>query len=288
MVPVKTPAGQVELSTRRLRLSQRHRTVLLLVDGRRTEIEVRYLAAQAGVPETCFDELLGLSLIAVPEAKRSPAAGAAAAAAAAGPGARVSAAPAPLEARAAETRPAEASPAGASTAFPSTQPADAAESTGPSPFTPGTADGAAPVPAPRTPVASAGPIPLVVVNDSLLPASGTLAPDSSALDSVLAGPQPPDSWLPPESDDDDYEVVDAVFAQAREMLLRAVRAEAPWAGSLTLLRLKRARTRTDLNELLDEVESRISKPHRSLASAQLLTSVRQLLATDVDSSRSAA
>jgi hypothetical protein len=64
---VKTSEGHAELGTRRLRLSQRHRTVLLLVDGKRSETEVRCLAAQAGVPQTCFDELLGLSRIAWPE-----------------------------------------------------------------------------------------------------------------------------------------------------------------------------------------------------------------------------
>lgn len=231
-VPVKTEAGQAELGTRRLRLSQRHRTVLLLVDGRRTEAQVRDLAAQAGVPGTCFDELLGLSLIALPESEPAQA-------------------PAPV---APAVAPAAALAAPAS-------PALAAE---------------APATVPTVP------------QDSLLPASETLPPDSSALDWDLGGAPPPDSWLPPESDEGEAEPVDAAFDQAREMLVRAVRTEAPVTGSLTLLRLRRARSRADLDVLLDEVEARISKPHRSLAATQTLRSVRQLLARDIDTTPSAA
>ena len=47
--PIKTPDGQAELATRARQLSQRHRTVLLLVNGRRTEEQVKRLAEQAGV-----------------------------------------------------------------------------------------------------------------------------------------------------------------------------------------------------------------------------------------------
>jgi hypothetical protein len=70
-VPVKTAEGQAELDTRERRLSQRHRTVLLLVDGHRHEAEVRALASQAGASKGCFDELVSLGLIAL----RPPAAG---------------------------------------------------------------------------------------------------------------------------------------------------------------------------------------------------------------------
>ena len=62
-VPIKTAAGYAELSTRRHGLSQRHRTLLHLVDGRRSEAEVRRMAAQAGVPGDIFGELLRLGLI---------------------------------------------------------------------------------------------------------------------------------------------------------------------------------------------------------------------------------
>ena len=65
-VPVKTAAGQAELNTRQRRVSQRHRTVLFLIDGKRSAAEVCRMALLAGVPESCFDELLAQGLIALP------------------------------------------------------------------------------------------------------------------------------------------------------------------------------------------------------------------------------
>ena len=72
-VPVKTPEAMAELGSRQRRLSQRHRTVLLLVDGRRSEAQVREMALQAGAAETCFDELVGLGMIDYVEAPALPA-----------------------------------------------------------------------------------------------------------------------------------------------------------------------------------------------------------------------
>ena len=63
--PVKTQAGQDELSRRALGLSQRHRTVLLLVDGRRSEQQVIEMARQAGVADGLYAELVSLGLIQV-------------------------------------------------------------------------------------------------------------------------------------------------------------------------------------------------------------------------------
>jgi hypothetical protein len=45
------------------RLSQRHRTLLLLIDGRRSVDEVLQLGQQAGIPRAYLDELLALGLI---------------------------------------------------------------------------------------------------------------------------------------------------------------------------------------------------------------------------------
>src|SRR5438876_6149754 len=67
LAPFKTAAGQEELLRRVRGLSQRHRTVLLLVDGRRTHAEVLRLSRQAGAPDSCFGELLGLGLIELPQ-----------------------------------------------------------------------------------------------------------------------------------------------------------------------------------------------------------------------------
>ena len=213
-VPVKTPEGQAELSQRTLRLSQRHRTALLLVDGRRSMVEVQTLARQAGVPQLCVDELLQLGLIIV------------------------------------------------------SQPT---------------------VALPRAAAASASALPVAVdvlldelalgatmadaADDSELPASRTLQPESVFTDSKQAEFAAVDSRLTGLAATGPDEALEA----ARDILLRAVRSEAPVTGSLTLLRLRRAASRADLENLLDEVEARISKPHRSLAAGQTLQRVRQLL-----------
>ena len=57
-----------------------------------------------------------------------------------------------------------------------------------------------------------------------------------------------------------------------------VRAESPVAGSLTALRLRRARSREDLQALITEVEARVGKPPRSLSAALAIQQVRTLLA----------
>jgi hypothetical protein len=204
-IPIKTPQGQAELSTRERRVSQRHRTVLFLVDGRRDADAVRSMALQAGVPESCFDELLTMGLIML-------------------------------------------------------------------------AEPTLPLSHVDLPVSGLGAI--GVTSDSLLPASRTLSPSIST-DSMLGDARGLEAWLP--SAGAASEALDPVVAEVREILLRAVRAEAPLAGSLTLLRLRRARTRADLANLLDEVEARITRPHRSLAASQTMRHVRHLLGSRVGS-----
>jgi hypothetical protein len=216
-IPIRTPQGQAELSTRARRVSQRHRTVLFLVDGRRDAAAVRGMALQAGVPETCFDELLTMGLIMLAEPTL------------------------PL-------------PGHVASRWPDAQHVD-------------------------LPLSGFGPT--AAARDSLLPPSRTLSPSIST-DSMLGDARGLESWLPSGSGGNDP--LDPIVAEVREILLRAVRAEAPLVGSLTLLRLRRARTRADLTNLLDEVEARITKPHRSLAASQTMRHVRHLLGSRADSS----
>jgi hypothetical protein len=77
--------------------------------------------------------------------------------------------------------------------------------------------------------------------------------------------------------------IDRPLHEARALLLRAVRSEAPVAGALTLLKLKRASTRESLESLLDEVEQRLRKPHRQIIAAQTMRHVRHLLSLPVSS-----
>ncbi len=212
--PVKTPHAMVELASRQRKLSQRHRTVLLLVDGRRDEEEVRALARAAGSPASCFDELIELGMISRPMS-------------------------------------------------PEPEPA-------PRPELP---DAPGPVVAPMHFELPAALGPDSVVS-SMLPPSLTLLPESQ-LDSAH-GPEGPVSE---SSDFDDVPRSgrDEALEEARAILLRAVRAEAPVAGSITVLRLRRARTREDLESLLEEVEARIFKPFKGLWASQTMARVRELL-----------
>jgi hypothetical protein len=180
-VPSKTPDGVAELAHRTRGLSQRHRTVLLLVDGRRTVQQIVATAQAAGVAAPVFHELVAMGLVALPEARTEHV-----------------------------DLPLESGPAGDSSLLPSVR--------------------------------------------SLLPESGW-------------------STLPPALDGEP----DRPLQEARELLMRALRAQAPVSGSLTLMKLKRAATRDDVESLLDEVEQRLRKPHRMIIAAQTMRHVRHLL-----------
>lgn len=208
-IPTKTHAGLAELAAPQRRVSQRHRTLLHLVDGRRSETQVRTMAGQAGVPLTCFADLLALGLIEL----RAPAA--------------------TLQRDAAATQPGALTASGA-----------------------GVWRDASGV-------------------DSELPASRTLPPASGFLDSATGEPVTPSSWF--QTDPLEQQPADDAFERAREILLKTLRAEAPWAGSLTSLRLRRARSRADLRSLIEEVEARVNQRRRSLGATLALQQARILL-----------
>lgn len=209
--PIKTPDGQAELATRARQLSQRHRTVLLLVNGRRSEEQVKRLAEQAGVPPSCYDDLLHMGLIMLPQPTMS------------------------IEA----------------------------------------------APYPSRPTAQVD-LALPDLDAAPLPPSGPLAP-ASTLNGDLGGYDP---WAMVQTDYSDLGDLDGALEQARDLLIRAVRADAPVAGSLTLMRLRRARDREDLLALLDEVEQRLWRPQRELETARLMRRVRRLIGAAADSTLS--
>jgi hypothetical protein len=187
-VPVKTVEGVAELARRTRGLSQRHRTILLLVDGRRTLQQISALALAAGVPAGVFDELLALGLVAAHD-------------------------------RLVDER----------------HDSDHID------------------------------LPLVSGaggDSSLLPSVRSLLPESgwSTLSGAPLGPE-----------------IDRPLEEARELLMRALRQQAPVAGSITLMKLRRAATRDELEALLDEVEQRLRKPRRMIVAAQTMRHVRHLL-----------
>ena len=180
-VPAKTSDGVAELAHRTRGLSQRHRTVLLLVDGRRSVAQILATAQAAGVHVDVFRELVTLGMVAVPATAHVD------------------------------------------------LPLDAGQGGG---------------------------------DSSLLPSVRSLLPESGW--STLSGAQA------------DSEV-DRPLQEARELLMRALRAQAPVSGSLTLMKLRRALTRDEVEALLDEVEQRLRKPHRMIIAAQTMRHVRHLL-----------
>ena len=218
LIPIKTPEGQAELSARQRRVSQRHRTVLFLIDGKRTATEVRAMALKAGVPESCFGELIELGMILLAEPTFS------------------------LLIDEPNSRPAKL----------------------------------------HVDVPLPGPDSVLAAPDSMLPPSRSLFPESAMGDSTMGSVSTAQAWLNADPGGFDPQD-DPVFTEARLILVRAVRAQAPLAGTITLLKLRRARDRTELVELLDEVENRISRPHRSLAATHTMRRVRQMLGGRADS-----
>ena len=183
LIPQRTAAGVAALARRTRELTPRQRTMLFMVDGRRSVDIVIALAAQAGARSADYFDLVSLGLVATPRL----------------PGAT------------------EAS---------------------------------------------------VLGDSSLVPSAQSLVGDSN-------WSQPPLDAL--------ADIEDGPLVEARALLIRAVRSAAPVAGTFTLLRLKRATTRAELEALLDEVEQRLRKPHRRVIAAQMLRHVRHLLTLPSDS-----
>ena len=190
--PVKTADGYAELSLRTRGLSQRHRTLLLLVDGVRSSDDVRRLSMLAGVPENCFDQLLALGLIA-------------------------------------ESR-----------------------------------DGSPSIAHVEVPLVDPGPSTLT---------------GESGLPSSLPGV----GWHAAVDEPDTPLTSDSALEQARAVLVRAVRNEAPVSGALTVMKLQRALTRGALEALFDEVDLRLRKPRKQIIAAQTLRHARHLLSLPSDS-----
>lgn len=199
-IPCKTAAGHAELAVRQRGLSQRHRTLLFLVDGQRTVDEVNDLGTKAGVPRGYLDELiaLGLVVLAAPTA------------------------PPPLSSTA-------------------TAPTSSERSTALHPW------------------------------DGWDQHEDTQA-DGLHADTIGLGLAVTNTQLA------DVDAQDAGVAEARRLLLTALRAHAPVTGAVTLLRVRRARGAQGLLSLLGEVELRLQRHRDETELRQLLERVARLLA----------
>jgi hypothetical protein len=272
-VPVKTDQGHDEIAHRTRRLSQRHRTVLLLVDGRRDEGEILWLAARAGVPEACYLELVERGLVTLAPPPQD-------AAACAAPD-DVATSPVPLRPAYVRSGMAPLSNNAAAALDDNAPEQDAVVASG----APGQAEAMASSEATIDAWADSRPDPQspAARYASRLSAPGLpmspLAPSKVGPDSLPSArhTRAPDSGLGDFDDPMTCAAEDRPLQEARELLIRAVTREAPAAGSMTLMRLRRASTCDEIQDLLDEVESRISRPRNREVVEQTLRRARHLL-----------
>jgi hypothetical protein len=305
--PIKTELGQQELKRRKRTLGQRHRTMLLLVDGKRSRDEVLDLAQQVGVGPSHFDELIEWGMLAG-EPVAAPLADAAPEPAleAAAPVAESAAAPAApavdaLEAAAtpeleAMPEPEAVSPAAAEPAPTEPPPAEA-----PAPVAAPELISITPAPVPAaTPVASLRPLPARRVSPARrTPRAAPLALPRDpvpylTLDApraampVLSEPvgEIPDHVravvLDPNLDmalpDEDGDSEDGrLLGEVRSLLIGTLLVDAPVSSSLTALRVHRARDRESLVRLVWEVERSLVRARRPRESQARLSRARDLL-----------
>jgi hypothetical protein len=285
--PVKTAEGIAEMRQRRRGLSQRQRTMLLLVDGRRSVMQVKQIAVQAGAPDHCFDELLELGLIELPE----PVSSQAAMARTQPDSAPVKPEPSPIPESAAhepesaalepESGALDLEPWEPEAVCPEPEPAlkvqamlaehiqlhEATVAPNPDEFDAKAYAGdafsvmQADVSEPAMPARRPAPTTESGVVDSLMSSLFPFVESAFGLPARVSSNTPRDDAL----------------EEARHVLMREVRAKAPVAGALTLMRLRRAQSREDLIALFDEVDSHLCTLMRHLSARQTLIHVRELL-----------
>ncbi len=250
-VPCKTERGQEEIRRRSQAIGQRLRTVLLLVDGRRTRAELHELAQRLGASEECLVELQMLGLIRLPEP-----------------------APAPeleLEPR----RPSQQPEARPDASAAPVQGVDAAQAVQPAPLP--MEEFIQPQYAER--------LTADFYDEATSPDPDRLQDDaptttrSGLVDSMMSTlfPLLESAFGNLGRVEDSGPVQDPAMQEVRLMLMREVRSRAPVAGAMTVMKLRRAGTREELLALLDEVATHISQPMRQLSAQQILTNARTML-----------
>jgi hypothetical protein len=253
LAPVRTEAGAQELRARALGLPQKVRTVLLLVDGKRSVADVRKLMQGAGVAPESLQQLIDLNLIDLPGA---PGAGAPASAAAAAVSAPVAAAPASLPvAPAAGNRPKEAEAA--------------------KPGKPTLAEilGGVPIDPPST---------MTAINRAYAPYLDGSARENmnnfsqntiSAVFGQIGAHNAEPLGVPSDSVKDN----DPALSAARSHLTQALNAMAPTDSASLMFRIGRCTTRAEMTDLLREVEVKLARRGRVNEAAEVVRHARALL-----------
>ena len=270
--PTKTQLGLDELRHRTRRLSQRHRTVLLLVDGQRSLAEVLGLAQQAGATTSHFEELMKFGLVELPL---------------------------PPEAPVPESLPVLADEAD----LPQVTSVDLVV-VAPEPVA---APVAEPEPEPElkaTPEPQPGPLPVLVAElptaeqawERTIRLLGTpvvpepevapmviaaMAPTPRATEVVpppVAQPVQPERLRPPDKLPVLNEVDEgAMLQQVRELLIDTLRLDAPLFGARTFVRVRGAQNAAELTELVWEIEQHLSHARHSRRELLSLQRARELL-----------
>ena len=313
--PRKTELGQQELKQRSRKLSQRHRTLLLLVDGKRSLGEVLGLAQRAGVEVGYFEELVALGMVeaaGLPAAAESVASELTDSQVAELEEALPPSAFAALQPPAPEPAPVEEvfvgsvrAPLDDGTPVEADEPeevgdepemvmtetvVDVVEAGGfepPSALPPATA----PEPSPdNVPLMSLAPPSAVAVSPAVEPAPPRRP---RGTDDVLAGLDEDalpmgDTLSPPDlgpAFDDPGEPEPAagdapearLLAEVRSLLIGALLVDAPASSALTALRVRRARSADELARLVWEIERSMVRARRPAEAQRRLTRARDLL-----------
>lgn len=283
-IPFKTADGHAELAARYNKLSQRHRTLLLLIDGRRTLEEVLAMGRRAGVPASLIDDLVALGLVEVPMvgsiAPRDTVAMAPPVrldpdlpwrGTLAGPGRAVGLAPVAVMA--------PADPAELTQIVDEPPEADLHERpTDPVPLD--EADDSA------TAVASSAFAAEPGADEPSAPTLSTPVPwaDSETVSTLAPAAREP---APTSAEAARASRHEARMARARGLLIQALREDGAQRQSMTMLRVRRARTVEDMLAVSAELVERLGRQGDLFDGMALVQQARRLLATLADPSEKA-
>jgi hypothetical protein len=282
-IPTKTPLGVDELRHRTRRLGQRHRTILLLIDGLRPLSEVLSLAQKAGATTSHFEDLMKLGLVELPVLAAAP----------------ESEVVLPAETPEAEVTSVELvvmtdEVAEVDLVVPIAEPVLAEPVTTPeepapieSQPEPAAEAVAAPVVAPPAPLPEPPQSEEPWVRTVRLrgPAAERPAPEpvvappiEAPADIPAAKPRPPRrsaaaANLPVLADVDEG----AMLQQVRDLLVDTLRLDAPLFGARTFVRVRAAQTAAELIDLVWEIERHLSHARRSRSELQSLQRAREIL-----------
>ena len=260
----RTEAGNTELQTRARKLPQRLRTLLLLIDGKRSVAELSQMALQAGAPADGLENLIAEGFVQFeaspvkaevpPQTLETPAniLQAPALAAPLQPEIQEPAVVAPPASETTIAKAEQALPATEQTvgAFPPTQAMETLATIN-KPVDPDGVEEAFP--------------------DTLMMGDPSLSDNETSEESIQ------EEILVPSSSISNLLSGETRVTQARMLLLNALKKYTPVAGAMLSVRVVRAKFREDLLGLLDEVSIKLAKSESPEEGARVIEQARELL-----------